>query len=234
MRICPVAIALLLSCAACSQEDAPAEDVAQAAEQLVEPAATESPLARGKWAPQDDCAELEGADQFRTRLAAAVKARDIDGVVALAADDVKLDFGGGGGSAELRKRLADESLGLWGELDALMTLGCSANEQGGITIPWFFDQDLGETDPYFAMLVTGEDVPLLERPDPASKPVATISWDLVEIATLNPESAWQRVEFGDKKVGFIATDKLRSLIDYRLTASSRNDRWHITSFVAGD
>ena len=84
------------------------------------------------------------------------------------------------------------------------------------------------------MLVTGEDVPLLERPDPASKPVATISWDLVEIATLNPDSAWQRVEFGDGKVGFIATDKLRSLIDYRLTASSRNGRWHITSFVAGD
>ena len=69
---------------------------------------------------------------------------------------------------------------------------------------------------------------------PASKALATISWDLVEIASLNPESAWQRVEFGDKKVGFIATDKLRSLIDYRLTASSRNDRWHITSFVAGD
>jgi hypothetical protein len=84
------------------------------------------------------------------------------------------------------------------------------------------------------MLVTGENVPLLERPDPASKPAATISWDLVEIATLNPESAYQRVELGDGKVGFIATDKLRSLIDYRLTASSRNDRWHITSFVAGD
>ena len=71
----------------------------------------------------------EGADQFRTRLAAAVKARDIDGAVALAADDVKLDFGGGEGSAELRTRLADELLGLWDELDALMALGCSANEQ---------------------------------------------------------------------------------------------------------
>ena len=234
MRTWPVAIALLLTCAACDQADAPAEDVAEAAEKLVEPSAPESPLAEGKWAPQDTCAELEGADQFRIRLAAAIKARDIEGVVALAAEDVKLDFGGGGGRAELRQRLADDSLGLWGELDALMALGCSANEQGGITIPWFFDQDLGDTDPYFAMLVTGEHVPLLERPDPASKPLATISWDLVEIASLNPESAFQRVEFGDGKVGFIASDKLRSLIDYRLTASSRNDRWRIISFVAGD
>ena len=234
MKTWPVAIALLLGCAACSSEDAPAEDVEQAAEQLVAPTAPESPLAKGKWAPQDTCAELEGADEFRTRLAAAIKARNIEGVVALAAEDVKLDFGGGGGSAELRKRLADDSLGLWDELDALMALGCSANEHGGITIPWFFDQDMGETDPYFAMIVTGEDVPLLERPDPASKVVSTISWDLVEIASLNPESAYQRVELGEGKIGFIATDKLRSVIDYRLTASSRNGRWRIISFVAGD
>src|SRR6478609_10555390 len=234
MRTWPVAIALLLSCAACNQEDAPAADVAAAAEKLVEPSAPESPLAEGKWAPQDTCAEVEGADEFRARLAAAVKARDIDGMVALAADDVKLDFGGGTGSAELRKRLADPSLGLWGELDALMTLGCSANKEGGITIPWFFDQDVGETDPYYAMLVTGENVPLLERPDPKSKALATISWDLVEIASLNPESAYQRVELPDHKVGFVATDKLRSLIDYRLSASSRNGRWRIINFVAGD
>lgn len=233
MRV-PLAIALLFSCAACSKEDAPAEDVAQAAEKLVAPTASGSPLAKGKWAPQDTCAEIEGADEFRARLAEAIKARSADGVVALAADDVKLDFGGGGGAAELRKRLADPSLGLWGELDTLMTLGCSANEQGGITIPWFFDQDIGDKDPYYAMLVIGEDVPLLERPDPASKPLATISWDLVEIASLNPESAYQRVELEGGKVGFIATDKLRSLIDYRLTASSRNDRWRIISFVAGD
>jgi hypothetical protein len=233
MRI-PLAIALLLSCAACSKRDAPAEDVEQAAEELVAPTAPASPLAKGKWAPQDTCAEVEGADEFRTRLAAAIEARDIDGVVALAAGDVKLDFGGGSGGAEQRRRLADPSLGRWGELDTLMTLGCSAHEQGGITIPWFFDQDMGETDPYYAMLVMGEDVPLLERPDPAARPVATISWDLVEIASLNPESPYQRVEFGDKQVGFIATDKLRSLIDYRLTASSRNDRWRIISFVAGD
>ena len=233
MRL-PLAIALVLGCAACSKADAPAEKVAEAAEELVEPTAPQSPLAKGKWAPQDTCAEVEGADQFRKALAAAIAAHDADAVAALAADDVKLDFGGGEGSAELRARLADPALGLWGELDALMALGCSANEQGGITIPWFFDQDFGESDPYFAMLVTGEDVPLRERPDPASKPLATVSWDLAEIASLNPGSAFQRVELADGKVGFIASDKLRSLIDYRLSASSRNGRWRIISFVAGD
>src|SRR5688500_628335 len=129
------AIALLLACAACSQEDAPADEVAAAAEEIVDPAAQPSPLARGKWAPRDDCAEIEGADRFRQRLAAAVEGRDADALVALAAEDIQLDFGGGEGTAELRARLDAPDYDLWDELDELMGLGCAANEQGGITIP---------------------------------------------------------------------------------------------------
>ena len=225
---------LALACAACSQEKAPAEEVAEAAEKIVAPSAQPTPLAKGKWAPRDTCAEVEGAEQFRARLAVAIEARDAAALAALAAEDVKLDFGGGAGKAELRSRLEDEELGLWDELDALMTLGCSANAQGGITIPWFFDQNMGERDPYFSMLIMGEDVPVLERADAASRRVGAVSWDLAEIASLNPESAFQQVELADGTVGYVASDKLRSLIDYRLVASSRNGRWRITSFVAGD
>ena len=233
MRL-PLALALLLTCAACNRADAPAEEIAKAAEEIVDPAPQPSPLAAGEWAPRDTCAEVEGAEQFRARLAVAIEARDAAALAALAAEDVKLDFGGGAGKAELRSRLEDEELGLWDELDALMTLGCSANAQGGITIPWFFDQNMGERDPYFSMLIMGEDVPVLERADAASRRVGAVSWDLAEIASLNPESAFQQVELADGTVGYVASDKLRSLIDYRLVASSRNGRWRITSFVAGD
>lgn len=228
------ATGLALACGACSQEDAPAEKVAEAAGKIVAPAAEATPLASGKWAPRDECAELEGADRFRMRLTAAVGARDADALVAIAADDVKLDFGGGAGSAELRRRLDDETRDLWGELDALVTLGCSANEQGGITIPWYFDQDLGAADPFTAWLVAGENVPVYAGVEPDSRQIGTVSWDLVEIATVDPETARQRARLPDGTAGFIAIDNLRSVIDYRLIASSRNGRWRITSFVAGD
>src|SRR5688500_15712645 len=112
MRI-PLLLALLLTCAACSQEVAPAEELAEAAEEIVAPAAQPTPLARGRFAPRDDCAGIEGADRFRERLAAAVEARDADALVALAADDINLDFGGGTGAAELRTRLEDDSRNLW-------------------------------------------------------------------------------------------------------------------------
>jgi hypothetical protein len=224
----------LLACAACSQQDAPADEIVKTAEKIVDPSASAPPIAKGRYAPQDTCAKVEGADEFRRQLAAAVRARDASAFVALAASDIKLDFGGGAGTAELRKRLGDKSWDLWHELDELMTLGCSANEQGGITIPWFFDQDLSTVDQVSGMLVTGEDVPVLADPDTSSRQLESVSWDIVEIATLDPESEFQRVELGDKTVGFIATDKLRSLLDYRLIASSRNGNWRITSFVAGD
>lgn len=225
---------LALACAACSQEEAPAEKVADAAEEIVAPDAEPPQRASGKWAPQDDCGDVEGAGTFRQILSAAVKTRDTDVLVALAAEDVKLDFGDGSGKVELRRRLDDEGRDLWGELDALMALGCSANDQGGITIPWYFDQDLGAADPFTAWLAAGENVPVLAAPDRAAERRAAISWDLVEIAQFDPESDFQEVELADETRGFVATRSLRSLIDYRLIASSRNDRWRITSFVAGD
>ena len=115
-----------------------------------------------------------------------------------------------------------------------MALGCSANKQGGITIPWYFDQDMGGTDPFSGMLVAGEDVPVLAAPDPQGKRLEAISWDVVEIAALKPDEPYQQIELPDGAAGYIATDRLRSLVDYRLIASSRNGRWRITSFLAGD
>src|SRR5688500_15717313 len=123
-------LALLLTCAACSQDDAPAEEIAEAAEEVVAPASEPAPLAKGEWAPRDDCGQVEGAGAFRERLAAAVEARDAEALVALAASDILLDFGGGSGTAELRARLEDASFDLWDELDALLALGCAANDQG--------------------------------------------------------------------------------------------------------
>lgn len=229
----PLLLPLLLACAGCSQDDAPSEEITEAAQELVVPAAEPPSLAKGKWAPRDECGALEGAPQFRERLASAVKVRDADALAALAADDIKLDFGGGEGTAELRARLDAPDYELWDELDKLMTLGCAANDEGGITIPWYFAQDLGEIDPYSAWLVTGEGVPVYAARD-GDRRSGALSWDVVELADWDPEQPRQRVTLAEGGTGFITTDRLRSLIDYRLLASSRNGRWRITTLIAGD
>jgi hypothetical protein len=84
------------------------------------------------------------------------------------------------------------------------------------------------------MIVTGEDVPLRESPENEGAPARAISWGVVEISNFRPDDRYQQVKTTDGSQGFIATDKLRSLIDYRLSATSRNGKWSIVSFVAGD
>jgi hypothetical protein len=228
----PVAFALVL--AACSQEDAPSENVAEHAQNAVNPDAAPTPFAKGRFAPRDDCGELEGAPDFRNRLAEAVRLRDANAVVALAADDIQLDFGGGAGAAEFKKRLTDPEGDLWEQLDTLLTLGCAANDEGGLTIPWIFDQDIGDADPYSSMLVMGVDEPVHATANPSSEETGKVSWDLVEVVDYQPDSPLNEVKLADGTTGFIATDKLRAVIDYRLLASRRNGQWSITSFIAGD
>jgi len=227
-------VGLALAVAACDREAAPVEQVSEAAEELVSPAGEPTSLAAGDWAPRDECGDVAGAANFRQILSAAVKARDVDVLVAIAADDIRLDFGGGAGKAELRRRLEDPARDLWSELDEILALGCAANGQGGITLPWYFDQDLGTADPFTTWLVAGENVPVYAGPEADSRQLGTISWDMVEVETIDPEAERQKAELADGTTGYIPLDKLRSAVDYRLIGSSRNGRWRITSFVAGD
>ena len=235
MKALIAALPLVLLLTACEREEAPADEVVKSAEKLVGAQKTEAPtLAEGPYAPRDTCGDLKGAAEFRQALAAAVEARDADALVSLAAEDVKLDFGGGTGRAELKKRLISEDRGLWQELGELLTLGCSANKQGGLTIPWYFDQSIEGVDPFMGLIVTDESVPVLSSPEENAAVVTTLSWDVVEISTLQPDEAFQKIETGEGEEGYIATDKLRSLVDYRLLATSRNGNWRIVSLVAGD
>lgn len=231
------ALALLAVLAACSQENAPSESISAAADDVVEKVEGTAPakLAQGPYAPREDCGQLPGAEEFRAALVTAIQAKDADQLVALAAPDVVLDFGGGAGTAELRKRLADPKSGLWNDLAELTTLGCGVNAEGGITIPWVAAQPLTDVDTNMAMLVTGEAVPLRQTASADARQLGAVSWDFVTLSGgLQPNAAFQQVTTGDEKTGYIASDKLRSPLDYRVIASSRDGKWSFTSLVAGD
>lgn len=195
-----------------------------------------APVVQGKFAPKDECVSVPGAASFRAALAEAIRRRDAGALVALADPDIKLDFGGGEGHAELRQRLAGEGgAALWRELADLLPLGCAADPDG-ITLPWFFAQDLGTEDPFNTLLVTGARVPLLPRADAAARPLRLLSWALVEPREGYDESAeFQPVRLLDGGVeGFVAANRLRSPIGYRLIASRSSGSWKIETFIAGD
>jgi hypothetical protein len=231
-------IALVLALGACERQSAPSDTIKDAANTIVDTVGGQEPppkLGSGEYAPRDECQDQPGAEDFRAALTKAVKDRDADALAALAAPDVKLDFGGGTGIGELRTRLAKKDWSLWDELDTLLPLGCAVNDQGGITIPWYFAQPIPEVDHANGMIVMGENVPLLAEPKPGAAKVATLSWDVVALeGGLQPADKYQKVKVPGGKEGWVATAKLRSQLDYRLIASSRDGKWSFTSLVAGD
>lgn len=193
------------------------------------------PRQSGRFAPRDDCSGVPGAAEFRRSLAAAVLDRDADAVAALALPEVRLGFGDDDGRERLRERLREDDDGLMDELGRVLKLGCAVDSQGGLTMPWYFAQELGDIDSYGAAFVTGENVPVLSKPDPQSATVESLSWELVELTEgLDPAWAYAPVKTPDGRTGFVSTANLRSLIDYRLLAVREGGDWRISAILSGD
>jgi len=235
-------LALLASCGEAEDAGKPAErgnaapavGEKQASARALLVSLTE-PRRQGRYAPRDECGAAPGAEEFRLRLADAVARRDAAALVALSDPHIRLDFGGGSGTAELRNRLAAPGWELWSALENLLPLGCAVDPQGGIIMPWYFLQDFGERDPYSLLVVRGEGVPMLAAPRKNAQVLARLSWEAVELAESTDDvSPYAKVSDYNGVDGYIAWDRLRSLIDYRLIAEKGEEGWKLTAFVAGD
>lgn len=246
-----LALAGTLTLAACGSEPAPAPSatpasaaapttVADMPSSLPEPTAT--PLAVASqdstpppaiYAPQDECTAKPGWPAFRKALDTAIASRNADALAALASADIALDYGGGSGTAELKKRLADPDGPLWQELDDILPLGCAV-EGGLAAMPWVFWNVPDTIDSYSAMLVVGSDAQLTAKP--GGKQQAPVGWRIVGIDPLkfDPKAPATRVTLENGQKGFVQTAALRSLLDYRLIAEPKDGVWKITAFIAGD
>lgn len=192
------------------------------------------------YAPRDECADDVGADSFRTALAAAVAERDTAMLLPLFAEDAILDFGGGSGRELLRERLDDPDYGLWEALEALEPLGCAKGPEGGMVMPWLWAQDLGEGDAFSVLYVIGQDVPVY-RDAAGPEIIDHLSWNLVgwsayiEQTEEEPGAERAKVVLEGGSTGFIARNRLRPLLDYRLLAEPAPDgQLRVTAFIAGD
>ncbi|MBA4353743.1 MAG: hypothetical protein C0409_03540 [Novosphingobium sp.] len=222
---------------------APAEPLPRATTQPSLPEPPSSPVAAASaepselsgttYAPRDDCAAAPGWPAFRKTLVSAITARDATALAALASADITLDYGGGSGVEELKKRLADPERHLWHQLDAILPLGC-ALEGGLVAMPWVFWNVPDDIDSYSAMLITSGTVNLLDRPGGRTK--GNVGWFIVGIDPMGykPDARMTQVTLANGDKGWVPTSRLRSLLDYRLIAEPKDGGWQITAFIAGD
>jgi hypothetical protein len=194
----------------------------------------------GAYAPRDTCVKTPAARSFTARLRSAIARRDARALAGHAAGDVRLDFGGGGGKAQLRGLMTGkESPALWRELEEAVSLGC-AMDAGNMVFPWLFAQDLGDVDPFDAMVVIGPAVPLYRSADMRVAPIARLNWQMVIVqeGELRPDAdkrPLRRISVINSPLeGYVPADKLRSVIDHRLIVTRHGRVWEISAFVAGD
>lgn len=199
---------------------------------LLAAAAAGSPA---KLPPVDQCVDDRSFETFRAELRGAVVRRDREAFLQLLAPDVLIDFGGGAG----RKAFADQWFAendekLWHQLDLMLRLGCGKAD-GARVIPSLsvqFDSDEPE-DVFEKLVVVSDKAELRAGPEPDSKVVATLAWDVVNSVEADGD-VLMKVRLADGREGWLPADQLYSPLDYRAVMEKRGDKWMITAFIAGD
>ena len=189
--------------------------------------------------PVEQCRGDAEFTRLREQLQKAVAARDLDGLMSLMSEDVRVSFGGQSG----RERFSDywtaseqDQELLWAELGSALRLGCAQAVDG-------------EGKPYRAipaMFVTGDGLDgfstwaslpgAVLRSKPDAKAVARMrlpAWTVLSEVE-HDGGSWIEVRTPKGRDGFVSTEQVRSLIDYRIIFGQRDGRWQITAFVAGD
>ncbi|HKY96011.1 MAG TPA: SH3 domain-containing protein [Kiloniellales bacterium] len=209
---------------------------------LATPAAAAEPLT---YPPFDDAGQQPTFKTYRDKLIAAVEKRDVAAVVAMASPEVELSFGGDSGRETLRQWLsAADAEPYWESLERVLKEGGTFQE-GLFIAPWTFHYVAPETmDIYSIAIVAGKNVRLRAEPSTAGKVIRALTYEVVEMPpydqgredrVTDPSGReWLRVRTTVGEEGWMASEFLRFLIDYRAGFQHTPQGWQMLFFVAGD
>jgi hypothetical protein len=201
--------------------------------------AAPAPAEELKFYPVDNAAQDPAFLAFRDELLAAIRRRDLEAVVAVASDDIKLSFGGSYGRRTFRERLVEDDMDLeisyWKELERAIALGGVFEGPESFCTPYVFCLDVPDCDtcdPYETLIATSDRAPVYRKPDRDSEVVARLSYGVVR--ALDHGHPWQRIALPGGGTGYVAPPEFRSPIDYRARFEKREGLWLMTLFIAGD
>lgn len=186
--------------------------------------------------PVDRCKGDTSFDQFRAALGDAAARKDAGALRKLAADDIRADFGGGGGWSEFASAwsLSEPATSkLLQEIEQVMSLGCAATQADGRVFPGLFE-DMGDDADPFELVVIRPGGVLRAAPEKTARQVAKLEWATANVIEDPSPENWVKVQVPGGPSGWIENALTVSPLDYRLIAERWKGRWLITAFVAGD
>lgn len=195
-----------------------------------------------KLLPVDEAAKNPSFFLFRAKLQEAVAKKDAAYVLSVIAPDIQTGFDGDNGSAAFKKKWnlekPDEPSELWPLLARVLAMGGKFDKDGSFQAPYTSATWPEEYDSFEYATVVGENVRVREKADAQSAVVATLSFDVVQLAQGDEpqerKESWVKVKLPNGREGYIREDYLSMAIGFRAYFEKRNGTWVMTAFLAGD
>ena len=195
-----------------------------------------------KMTPVDQASQDPSFVEYRTALLDGVRARDAGRVVAMAAPDIMLSFGGSAGSESFRRNFSGteswQGEAYWNELQRILELGGVFFEDGAFCSPYLACLDVPgcpDCDPFETVFVTGRDVMARAKPAAGAQIVARLSYDVLRLdVEAYAGDDWYPVHLPGGGKAFVYAGDARMSIDYRARFEKLGGRWRMTVFIAGD
>lgn len=209
---------------------------------LEQPLTVQAAPSHQKVYPADETANDLSFMEFKLNLLKAIKAKDTDFILAMITPETKLSFGEDHGREGLERLWglpSNKNSGFWNVMEHILKLGCVQTKgPNGVWFyaPYTYTNFKGE-DSFSALIVTGHDVNLRQKPDPNSRILEKLDYDTVLIA--NPQKysvyqSWPKVISPSGRCGYVSRKYLISPVDYRAGFTKVNDQWKMLFFVNGD
>lgn len=194
--------------------------------------------------PVDESAKDASFKAFRDKLLDAAKMRDRQFILSILDPKIQVSFGGDGGVKDFQQhwKLDQPDSKLWDELITILSLGGTFSKAPPreFCAPYVYTRFPDQYDPFEYSAITGSNVVVRARPNPASAAVTSLSYDIVKLdvdpakGEQNGTPGWIKIITPKGQRGYVSSKYIRSPVDYRACFRKVRGKWLMTFLVAGD
>jgi len=192
--------------------------------------------------PVDEASQMADFFTFRAHLQAAIARHDPVAVLSVVSVNIRNTFGGDNGREGFERLWRPESpdTELWEKLGSALALGGTFETNGTFVAPYTFSRWPEKFDAFDHVAIIGSRVRVHAAPVQDSRTLAFLSFAVVPVPReARPPSAdqarqWTAVRLLDSRIGYVASQYVRSPIDYRAIFARVGNEWQLAAFIAGD
>lgn len=187
--------------------------------------------------PVDQAASRPDFFSFRAQLQRAIARHDTAALLAVVHPQIRNSFGDNDGIDEFRRmwNIGAADSEIWDVLGTVLGLGGSFQDNDTFAAPYVFSRWPAQADSFEHVAVIGSDVRVRAQPNTDAPVLATMSFAIVPVARPDvEEEGWTAVRVEGNRTGFIASQFVRSPVDYRAIFRNEGRQWKLVTLVAGD